>query len=164
MSPRSTSALVAAALSAAALSAAALSTAALSAAPAQAAPVTVAQIPAIGLEVSGLVVPGPLVQNITAETTATRGVTRFAAPGSDYSCSASAAGRVVDINWINAGTGQSGHVRVKSCRQFLNPAPLSAEARTGSGQILLSILIRGTDYSPNAGQPALPGVGTFTAP
>jgi hypothetical protein len=137
---------------------------ALGAGTAQAAPVPVYQIPATAIAVSGLVVPGPYSATVYAATTAARGQTAFSAPASPSICSSSAAGALVRINYLNVSTGQRGATTVKPCPYYLNPTPVVATVRTGSGPIVLTVQVTGSAAYPNAGQPSLPGVGTFTAP
>ncbi|GAA3958976.1 hypothetical protein [Gordonia caeni] len=153
--------------------AAAVAGAALAHAPAQAepppvtiaaAPVSVLQWPAVGLQFSGLVVPMPVLGNVTAATTDQRGVTRLAAPAPPETCSATGGGALVAVNWINVTNGRSGTATVKPCPHFLDPTPTSRDVPTGSGQVMVSIHLIGSGAYPNAGQPSLPGVGTFTAP
>ncbi|MFZ2510886.1 MAG: hypothetical protein WAW85_07330 [Gordonia sp. (in: high G+C Gram-positive bacteria)] len=160
MPRRTTSAVAALGLTAATLTAAALAATGL----ASAAPLPVTQLPSSGLQVSGLVVPGPLFVGVTADSTATPGVTAFTAPATPPVCSSSAAGMLVTVDWMNLSTGQRGGFTVKPCPHFNNPTKVRTEATTGSGQIAFVSWIRGSSYSPNAGQPALPGVGTFAAP
>lgn len=134
------------------------------AAPAGAAPLPVTQLPSTGMQVSGLVVPGPLFVGITADSTARRGWTAFTAPATPEVCSSSAAGMVVVVDWINTATGQRSNFTVKPCPNFNDPAPVRTEVFTGSGQIAFMSWIRGSHYNPSAGQPAIPGGGTFFAP
>jgi hypothetical protein len=128
---------------------------------ASAAPIPVYQVPASGLAVSGLVVPGPWFVNIHAETTNVPGQVAFSAPTTPYYCSASSAGALVRIDYINLSRGNTGSVMVKPCYNFLEPTPFVANANTGSGQIAFTTNIVGSKYSPRAGQPALPGGGTL---
>ncbi|MFW0787703.1 hypothetical protein AAFP35_24670 [Gordonia sp. CPCC 206044] len=131
---------------------------------AHAAPVPVYQIPASAVAVSGLVVPGPYFANVTAATTGIRGETAFSAPASPSICSSSAAGALVRIGYLNTATGRSGVTTVKPCPYYLNPTPVVSKVRTGSGQIIVTVQVTGSAAYPNAGQPSLPGIGTFTAP
>ncbi|MFT3662836.1 MAG: hypothetical protein QM809_16075 [Gordonia sp. (in: high G+C Gram-positive bacteria)] len=133
------------------------------AAPAEAAPLPVTQVPASGLQVSGLVVPAPLFVGITADSTDRRGWTAFTAPASPAVCSSSAAGMMVDVDYLNTTTGYRGHVRMKPCPNFRDPTPFRPVAYTGSGQIAFTSAIRGSWAYPNAGQPSVPGGGTFVA-
>lgn len=131
---------------------------------AHAAPIPVYQIPATAVAVSGLVVPGPYFAQVTAATTRVRGETAFAAPASPSICSSSAAGALVRINHLNVATGQRGTTTVKPCPYYLNPTPVVSTVRTGSGPIVVTVQVTGSAAYPNAGQPSLPGVGTYTAP
>lgn len=133
------------------------------AAPASAVPFPVTQIPASGVQVSGLVVPAPLFVGITAGSTSRRGWTAFTAPAAPAVCSSSAAGMLVDVDYVNTATGHRGHVRMKPCPHFRDPAQFRPVAFTGSGQILFTTAIRGSWAYPNAGQPSIPGGGTFVA-
>lgn len=127
------------------------------------APVSVYQIPAIGVQISGLVVPGPLLLSVNAWSPSP-GHTAFSAPASRETCSSSAAGSLVRINYVNVGTGISGTATVKPCPYFLDPAPTYKSVYTGSGPIVITVAIVGSWAYPNAGQPSLPGVGGFLAP
>ncbi|WOC12408.1 hypothetical protein [Gordonia sp. MP11Mi] len=159
---------------AAATAVAAVSATMIAAAPAQAeptqpirissTPISVLQWPAIGLQFSGLVVPMPLLGNVTAATTDKRGVTELAAPAPPTTCSASGGGALVGINWVNTTNGRSGSTTVKPCPNFLDPTPHTRKVNTGSGQIAVTIHFTGSRPYPNAGQPSIPGVGTFLAP
>ena len=129
-----------------------------------AAPVSVLQWPAVGLQFSGLVVPMPVLGDVTAATTDRPGVTRLAAPAPPETCSATGGGALVAVNWMNVTNGRSGTTTVKPCPHFTDPTPTSRDVPTGSGQVMISIHLVGSGSYPNAGQPSLPGVGTFTAP
>jgi|GEM_PF-817840 len=128
-----------------------------------AAPVSVYQLPALGLQVSGLAVPGPLFVSVDASSPAP-GQTTFTAPGSPTTCSTSAAGSLIRINYLNLGTGAAGATTVKLCPFFLDPAPTASTVATGSGPVAITVSIDGSNAYPNAGQPSLPGVGGFVAP
>lgn len=129
-----------------------------------AAPISVLQFPAVGLQFSGLVVPMPLTGSVTAATTDEAGITRLAAPASPATCSATGAGALVNVNWLNVTNGRSGSAKVKPCPHYLDPTPTHRDVNTGSGQVMVSIHLTGSALRPDAGQPSLPGVGTFTAP
>ena len=131
---------------------------------ATAAPLPVTQLPSSGLQVSGLVVPGPLFVGITADSTARTGWTAFTAPATPEVCATSAAGMLVTVDYVNLATGHRGSTTIKPCVHFGNPTPVRAEAFTGSGRIAFVSWIRGSSYQPGAGQPAIPGGGTFFAP
>lgn len=127
-------------------------------------PLTVYQLPAVGTAVSGLVVPGPVAMSVTARTADRPGDIIVAAPATPYTCSSSAAGMLVYIDYVNVTTGARGGTRVKPCPYFLTSVPREQTIRTGSGPVLLTIAIRPSHYSPSAGQPALPGAGAFIVP
>lgn len=131
---------------------------------ASAAPIPVYQVPAGGIAVSGLVVPGPWFVNVAADTTNVPGQAAFSAPTARYYCSASSAGALIRIDYINLSRGNTGSVTVKPCYNFLERTPTVANAMTGSGQIAFTTSIVGSYYSPRAGQPALPGGGTLNVP
>lgn len=122
------------------------------------------QIPALGLHVSGLVVPGPYFASVVARATVTPGEVNISAPADPTICSGSAAGSHVTVNYLNLTTGKAGEVTVKPCPTYLDPTPLNVNEKTGSGQIAVSIRVTDSAMSPNAGQPSLPGAGTFHAP
>ena len=122
------------------------------------------QIPALGLHVSGLVVPGPYFASVVARATVTPGEVNISAAADPTICSGSAAGSHVTVNYLNLTTGKAGEVTVKPCPTYLDPTPLNVNEKTGSGQIAVSIRVTNSAMSPNAGQPSLPGAGTFHAP
>lgn len=122
------------------------------------------QIPALGLHVSELVVPGPYFASVVARATVTPGEVNISAPADPTICSGSAAGSHVTVNYLNLTTGKAGEVTVKPCPTYLDPTPLNVNEKTGSGQIAVSIRVTDSAMSPNAGQPSLPGAGTFHAP
>ena len=128
-----------------------------------AAPVTVYQIPAIGLQISGLLTGGPLLASVQASAQAP-GLTTFSAPASPVTCSTTAAGALVRIDYINLSTGIRGSSTVKPCRYFLDPAPTHQTVNTGSGPVAFTVSLKGSSAYPNAGQPSLPGGGGFVAP
>lgn len=128
-----------------------------------AAAVPVYQIPAIGLQVSGLVVPGPLLLSVNASSQSP-GNTTFSAPARPETCSSSAAGSLVRINFVNLSTGTAGSTTVKPCPYYLNPTPVQSTVHTGSGPVAITVSITGSWAYPNAGQPSLPGFGGFVAP
>lgn len=132
---------------------------------AQAAPVAVPvyQIPATAFAVSGLVVPGPVFATVTARSLAPT-TTEFAAPASQAGCSTTAGRALVKISYLNVNTGASGSVTVKPCEYFIDPTPTSVVAHTGSGRIVLTTQVVGSPFAPAAGQPSIPGIGTFHAP
>lgn len=132
---------------------------------AQAAPVAVPvyQIPATAFAVSGLVVPGPVFATVTARSLAPT-TTEFAAPASQAGCSTTAGRALVKISYLNITTGASGSVTVKPCEYFIDPTPTSVVAHTGSGRIVLTTQVVGSPFAPAAGQPSIPGIGTFHAP
>ena len=157
-------------LAAAALVGAGLTAAAVTAPVAQAAPPTLAstpisvyQIPAVGLQFSGLAVPMPLVSNVLARSGARSGDVVFSAPASPSTCSASGGGALVRVDFRNLATGRAGAATVKPCPYFLDPAPTAQQVHTGSGPVVITVRLVGSHPYPNAGQPSLPGVGTFTA-
>lgn len=129
------------------------------AAPAQAAPIM--QIPAVGVQVSGLVVPGPLVVRVHAAPAAGEWETEFSAPADPAVCSSSAAGMLVRIDYVNPGAMRTGSAVVKPCPWFINPTPTHVKKDTGPGQVFVTAVIIGSPERPDAGQPSLPGVGTF---
>ena len=131
---------------------------------AQAAPVAVPvyQIPATAFAVSGLVVPGPVFATVTARSLAPT-TTEFAAPASQAGCSTTAGRALVKISYLNVNTGASGSVTVKPCEYFIDPTPTSVVAHTGSGRIVLTTQVVGSPFAPAAGQPSIPGIGTFHA-
>jgi hypothetical protein len=128
-----------------------------------AAPVSVYQIPALGVQVSGLAIPGPLLASVHASAPAP-GLTTFSAPASRETCSTTAAGALVQIDYVNVGTGARGSSTVKPCPYYLHPAPTHQTVNTGSGPVVFTVSIKGSYAYPNAGQPSLPGVGGFVAP
>lgn len=132
---------------------------------AQAAPVAVPvyQIPATAFAVSGLVVPGPVFATVTARSLAPT-TTEFAAPASQAGCSTTAGRALVKISYLNITTGASGSVTVKPCEYLIDPTPTSVVAHTGSGRIVLTTQVVGSPFAPAAGQPSIPGIGTFHAP
>ncbi|MGB7240367.1 MAG: hypothetical protein WBD41_30800 [Rhodococcus sp. (in: high G+C Gram-positive bacteria)] len=132
---------------------------------AQAAPVAVPvyQIPATAFAVSGLIVPGPVFATVTARSLAPT-TTEFAAPASPSACATTAGRALVKISYLNITTGASGSVTVKPCEFFIDPTPTSVVAHTGSGRILLTTQVVGSPFVPTAGQPSIPGIGTFHAP
>ncbi|MGV0867932.1 hypothetical protein [Corynebacterium kalidii] len=127
-------------------------------------PLAVYQIPALGLHVSGLVVPGPYVASMIARSTGTPGEVSISAPAAPAICSGSAASSRVTVNYLNLTSGKAGEVTVKPCRNVLDPTPLDVVADTGSGQVAVSIRVTGSPLYPDAGQPSLPGAGTFLVP
>lgn len=131
---------------------------------AAAAPVSIPvfQIPSTALAVSGLVVPGPYFATVNVTTTDKPGVVRFSAPASPSICATSAAGALVRVYWVNLTRMWSGAVTVKVCRHYLGSTPTSATHTVGSGRIVIHTQVIGSRLSPRAGQPSLPGVGTFT--
>jgi len=131
---------------------------------ASAAPIPVYQVPATGLAVSGLVVPGPWFVNIHAETTNVPGEVAFSVPTNPYYCSASSGGALVRIDYINLSRGNAGSVTVKPCDRWMEPEPMVANVRVGGGQVAFTTSILPSKYSPQAGQPALPGGGTLNVP
>ncbi|MFT3714850.1 MAG: hypothetical protein QM774_02595 [Gordonia sp. (in: high G+C Gram-positive bacteria)] len=143
-----------------AVAAATAVTASMLAAPnASAGPIT--QIPAVGFQVSGLVIPGAAVVNVFA-TPLGKGKTRFSAPLDPGTCASSAGGALVHIDYVNTGSGRRGGVTVNPCPN-IRVGSATATATTGAGQVVTTSFIQGSGYKPNAGQPSLPGVGTFTA-
>ena len=132
---------------------------------AQAAPaaVPVYQIPATAFAVSGLVVPGPVFATVTARSLAPT-TTEFAAPASPSACATTAGRALVKISYLNVNTGASGSVTVKPCEYYIDPTPTSFVANTGSGRIVLTTQVIGSPFAPAAGQPSIPGIGTFHAP
>ncbi|MEJ6548023.1 hypothetical protein PQI66_00505 [Corynebacterium sp. USCH3] len=125
------------------------------------APLAVYQIPALGLHVSGLVVPGPYFASVVARSTGSPGEVNISAPADPTICSGSAASSHVTVNYLNLSNGRAGEVTVKPCPNFLDLTPVNAVAHTGSGQVAVSIRVTGSAMYPNAGQPSLPGAGTF---
>ena len=132
-------------------------------APAAAAPVTVPvlQIPSTALAVSGLVVPGPYFATINVTTTDKVGVVRFSAPASQSVCATSAAGALVRVYWVNVTRMWTGAETVKACAGYFGKTPVSVASPVGTGRIIIRTQVIGSKFSPNAGQPSLPGVGTF---
>lgn len=126
-------------------------------------PVPVYQIPATAFAVSGLVVPGPVFATVTARSLAPA-TTEFAAPAGPAACSTTAGGALVKISYLNINTGANGSVTVKPCAYFIDPTPTSVVAHTGSGRIVLTTQVVGSPFAPAAGQPSIPGIGTFQAP
>lgn len=127
-------------------------------------PLAVYQIPALGLHVSGLVVPGPYFASVVARSTGTSGEVDFSAPASPDICSGSAASSHVTVNYLNLTSGKGGEVTVKPCPTYLDPTPMNVVAKTGSGQVAMGIRVTNSAMFPDAGQPSLPGAGTFHAP
>ncbi|MFT7024310.1 MAG: hypothetical protein ACJA07_003420 [Rhodococcus sp. (in: high G+C Gram-positive bacteria)] len=127
------------------------------------APVPVYQIPATAFAVSGLVVPGPVFATVTARSLAPT-TTEFAAPARPEVCSTTAGRALVKISYLNVNTGATGTVTVKPCEHFIDPTPTSVVAATGSGRIVLTTQVIGSPFAPAAGQPSIPGIGTFHAP
>jgi len=140
---------------------AALAAAGALAAPAQAAPVQVAQIPATAFSVSGLVVPGLEFVGVYADQTAP-GTVEMSAPARPQMCSASAAGALVELGYLNLSTGKAGGTTVKPCPNYMGPTPVKAPIHPGAGQIAMTIRVIPSGLSPRAGQPSLPGAATFT--
>ncbi|AEF40776.1 hypothetical protein [Hoyosella subflava] len=153
------------AVSAAAFASIAMSTATAAAEPVVVTetPVTIFQLPAHSLVVSGLVVPGIHAAAVTAASPEPGHVT-FAAPTRPEVCATTFGGALVRIDYLNIATGNAGTVTVRPCENFLEPTPTRATANTGSGPVVFSVGLTGTAYRPTAGQPSIPGVGTFTAP
>lgn len=119
------------------------------------------QIPATGVAISGLVVPGPYFASVVARPTGTSGEVSISAPASASVCATSAGNAHVIVNYLNLNTGQTGDVTVTPCDRWLDPVPMDAVAETGPGQVAMSIRVAGSPMTPEAGQPSLPGVGTF---
>lgn len=129
---------------------------------ASAAPAPVYQIPATAVVVLGLVIPGPYFASVIADVQP-GGVTRFAAPASASICSTTGATTTIAIGYRNLATGAAGSVRVKPCPDFMSPTASAADARTGTGPVVVTIDVVRTPGTPGAGQPSLPGVGFYTA-
>ncbi|OLT54975.1 hypothetical protein BJF89_01825 [Corynebacterium sp. CNJ-954] len=127
-------------------------------------PLAVYQIPALGLHVNGLVVPGPYFASVVARTTGTPGEVNISAPADPTICYGSAASSHVTVNYLNLMTGKAGEVTVKPCATYLDPTPLNVTERTGGGQVAVSIRVTNSAMFPDAGQPSLPGAGTFRVP
>lgn len=127
-------------------------------------PLAVYQIPALGLHVSGLVVPGPYFASVIARSTGTPGEVNLSAPAPAAICSGSAASAHVTVNYLNLSNGRAGEVTVKPCPTYTDPTPTDVVTDTGSGQVAMSIRVTGSPLYPDAGQPALPGAGTFRVP
>ncbi|MCB1295149.1 MAG: hypothetical protein KDB67_10765 [Gordonia sp.] len=132
--------------------------------PASAAPVSIPvyQIPSTALAVSGLVVPGPYFATVNVTTTDNPAVVRFSAPASPTVCATSAAGALVRVYWVNLTRMWTGAATVKACRNYLGSTPTSLTAIVGEGRVVIHTQVIGSPLSPRAGQPSLPGVGTFT--
>ena len=126
-------------------------------------PIAVMQIPATGVRLDGDFVPAPLPMAVKARTGRTPGVVVFSAPGSAATCKSSAAGAILKIRYWNLDTGRSGGTQVQPC-DFLMPVPTEAPVRPGRGRVAITLSISGSLLFPNAGQPSLPGVGTFVVP
>ena len=143
---------------------AAVALAAVSTGPASAAPVSIPvyQIPSTALAVSGLVVPGPYFATVNVTTTDNPAVVRFSAPASPSVCATSAAGALVRVYWVNLTRMWTGAATVKACRNYLGSTPTSLTAIVGEGRVVIHTQVIGSPLSPRAGQPSLPGVGTFT--
>lgn len=148
---------------AATLGAAILAPLAVGATTAAAEPIGVLQLPAHSLVVSGLVVPGIHGAAVTVASAGPGHVT-FAAPTPPEACATTYGGALVRIDYLNVATGAAGTTMVRPCPNFLDPTPETATVHTGPGPVVFSIGITGSDYRPSAGQPSLPGFGTFTAP
>ncbi|MBB3036983.1 hypothetical protein [Hoyosella altamirensis] len=126
-------------------------------------PVAVFQLPAHSFVVSGLVVPGIHAAAVTVASPEPGRVT-FAAPARPEVCATTFGGALVRIDYLNVTTGAAGSAMVRPCENFLEPTPTTATVNTGPGPVVFSVSLTGSAYSPTAGQPSLPGVGTFTAP
>ncbi|WP_149359406.1 hypothetical protein [Lolliginicoccus suaedae] len=145
------------------LGAAMLASLALGTSTAAAEPLGVLQLPAHSLVVSGLVVPG-IHGAAVSVTSAGPGDVTFAAPTRPEACATTFGGALVRIDYLNVATGAAGTTTVRPCTSFLDPTPEASTVHTGPGLVVFSIGVTGSDYRPSAGQPSLPGLGTFTAP
>ncbi|MBD8506703.1 hypothetical protein HT102_09415 [Hoyosella sp. G463] len=126
-------------------------------------PIGALQLPAHSLVVSGLVVPGIHGAAVTVASVGP-GVVTFAAPTRPEACATTYGGALVRIDYLNVATGAAGTTTVRPCTNFLDPTPETATVHTGPGPVLFTIGVTGSAYRPSAGQPSIPGVGTFTAP
>ncbi|MFT4086255.1 MAG: hypothetical protein QM658_03725 [Gordonia sp. (in: high G+C Gram-positive bacteria)] len=144
-------------LAGAALAAAALGTTA-SAPESGAQPIP--QMPAIGVSISGLVIPGPAVVFVHAQPASSTWQTRFSVHTDPAVCAGSAAGMLVKISYVNPGGMRTGGATLNPCPN-VKVGPQFADLDTNSGQIYTTSVIVGSNYRPNAGQPSLPGFGTF---
>ncbi|GAB04396.1 hypothetical protein GII30_11070 [Gordonia amarae] len=137
--------------------AATLGTGIADAAPPRATKVPVWHVPSVGITVSGLLIPTPWLATVYASSDQ-RGTVTFSVAGGGL-CSTNAAYKPVDIHWANLSNGRSGATSVQPC-SFGDPTypGLFKKAHTGSGQVVLALVV------PGAIPATIPGYGTLSAP
>ena len=119
--------------------------------------VPVWHVPSAGITISGLLIPTPWLATVYASSDQ-RGTVTFSVAGGGL-CSTNAAYKPVDIHWANLSNGRSGATSVQPC-SFGDPTypGLFKKAHTGSGQVVLALVV------PGAIPATIPGYGTLSAP
>jgi hypothetical protein len=127
-------------------------------------PITVLQSPATGTAVSGLLVPSPWPAPLQVDATETPGEVRFSVPVTPEICATTIGSALVRVDFTNPGAASGGSTVINPCGHPVDPAPAAPMAHTGSGLVNFTSAIIGSPAYPRAGQPAIPGAGSFTVP